>query len=80
MEVFNLKKHIFWVINKEKIYAYVVSVCTIVALFFMSNLMNISFGETEETISNITENVTYNNYNNTENSRNQTISNNSNTN
>lgn len=78
MEVFILKKHIFWVINKEKIYAYVVSVCTIVALFFMSNLMNISFGETEETTSNITENIIDNNYNNTEKSKNEIINNSSN--
>lgn len=73
-----MKKNIFWVINKEKIYAYVVSVCTIVALFFMSNLMNISFGETEQTTSNITENITENNYNNTEKNTNQTIKNDSN--
>lgn len=73
-----MKKHIFWVINKEKIYAYVVSVCTIVALFFMSNLMNISFGETEETTSNITENIIDNNYNNTEKSKNEIINNSSN--
>ncbi len=51
-----MKKNIFWVINKEKIYAYVVSVCTIVALFFMSNLMNMNFKETEETSTKIIEN------------------------
>lgn len=76
MEVFILKKHIFWVINKEKLYAYVVSVCTIVALFFMSNLMNVSFGEIEETTSNITENITENNYNINNTTKDENINNN----
>lgn len=71
-----MKKHIFWVINKEKLYAYVVSVCTIVALFFMSNLMNVSFGEIEETTSNITENITENNYNINNTTKDENINNN----
>ena len=30
----------FFVINKEKVYAYVVSILTIVTLFFMSHILN----------------------------------------
>ena len=33
-------KNMFFVINKEKVYAYVVSILTIVILFFMSHLLN----------------------------------------
>ena len=33
-------KNVFWVINKEKLYAYVVSLITIVILFCMSFTMN----------------------------------------
>ena len=35
-----LLKNMFFVINKEKVYAYVVSILTIVILFFMSHLLN----------------------------------------
>lgn len=33
-------KNIFFIINKEKVYAYAVSILTIVILFFMSHVMN----------------------------------------
>lgn len=55
LEVFNLK-NLFLVINKEKIYAYVVSILTIVTLFFMSSMLNTGFDDTESTSSNISEN------------------------
>lgn len=46
----------FLVLNKEKIYAYVVSVLTIVTLFFMSYTLNTDLKDTEETASNIEQN------------------------
>ena len=49
-------KNIFLVINKEKIYAYVVSILTIVTLFFMSSMIGTEFDDTESTSSNISEN------------------------
>ena len=50
-------KNFFLVINKEKIYAYVVSILTIITLFFMSGMIgNSQFDETESTSSNIVEN------------------------
>lgn len=42
-------KNLFLVINKEKVYAYVVSILTIVALFFMSSMLNSELIESEET-------------------------------
>ena len=51
-------KNFFLVINKEKIYAYAVSILTILTLFFMSSMMDLKFEETEVTSSNITENNT----------------------
>lgn len=45
-------KNLFLVINKEKIYAYVVSILTIVTLFFMSSMINSEFKDTETTSSN----------------------------
>ena len=42
----------FLVINKEKVYAYVVSVFTIITLFFMSSIISSNFTESEETSSN----------------------------
>lgn len=50
-------KNIFFVINKEKVYAFVVSVFTIVTLFFMSYMLNIDLSEAEETSTNIDQNV-----------------------
>ncbi len=50
-------RNIFWVINKEKIYAYIVSVMTIVTLFFMSSIMNSNFGNTEMTSSNVSNEI-----------------------
>lgn len=56
LEVF-VVKNFFLVINKEKIYAYVVSILTIITLFFMSGMIgNSQFDETESTSSNIVEN------------------------
>lgn len=51
---FRLKK-MFLVFNKEKIYAYVVSIMTIVTIFFLSSLINSDVNETELTSSNSTE-------------------------
>ena len=55
-------KNIFLVINKEKVYAYVVSVFTIVTLFLMSGFMNSKFiEESEEVSGNIISNTYTNN-------------------
>ncbi len=54
LEVLDLKK-MFLVFNKEKIYAYVVSIMTIVTIFFLSSLINSDIKETELTSSNSTE-------------------------
>lgn len=43
----------FFVINKEKVYAYVVSILTIVTLFFMSSVLNSDLKETKVTSSNV---------------------------
>lgn len=59
-------KNLFLVINKEKIYAYVVSIMTIVTLFFMSTMINKNVDVTETTstsvnmINNTIENSTEN--------------------
>ena len=50
-------KNFILVINKEKIYAYVLSICTIVTLFFMSNFINNNFDDSEITSSNVIENT-----------------------
>ena len=50
-------KNIFWIINKEKIYAYIVSIMTIMVIFFMSNLINTDLKNTELTVSNGIENI-----------------------
>ena len=50
-------KNLFLVINKEKIYAYIVSIMTIVTIFFMSSLINSDLKETELTSSNSIENT-----------------------
>ena len=47
----------FFVINKEKVYAYVVSILTIVTLFFMSHVLNSDFSNVEETATNIEQNT-----------------------
>ena len=47
----------FFVINKEKIYAYVVSVLTIVILFFLSSFFNSDIKDTEQTSTNISQNT-----------------------
>lgn len=43
----------FFVINKEKVYAYIVSILTIVTLFFMSHVLNKDLSNMEETSTNI---------------------------
>ena len=54
-------KNIFIVVNKEKIYAYVVSVITIFTLLFMSTMINSKFDDSEMTSSiNYNENYSYN--------------------
>ena len=50
----------FFVINKEKVYAYVVSILTIVTLFFMSHVLNSDFSNVEETATNIEQNINSN--------------------
>ena len=57
LEVFILKS-LFLVINKEKIYAYVVSIMTIVTVFFMSSLINSDLKKTELTSANNVDNNT----------------------
>lgn len=53
-------KNFILVINKEKIYAYVLSICTIVTLFFMSTFINKNFDEAEPTSSNLVEGIVEN--------------------
>ena len=50
-------KNMFFIINKEKVYAYVVSILTIVILFFMSSVLNSDF-VSEKTSANIEQNTT----------------------
>lgn len=49
-------KNFFVVINKEKIYAYIVSIFTIVTLFFVSSVMKADYNEVQSTSSNLIEN------------------------
>ena len=55
-------KNVFFVINKEKVYAYIVSILTIITLFFMSHVLNSDIIGSEETSANIinSENLNYN--------------------
>lgn len=46
----------FFVINKEKIYAYVVSVLTIIMLFFVSSFLKSDIEDTEPVVSNSIQN------------------------
>ena len=67
MEVFILK-NLFLVINKEKIYAYIVSVLTIVTLFSLSSMINNDLNDAEVLSSNVLENsISENIIDNTEN-------------
>ena len=50
-------KNIFLVINKEKVYAYIVSIMTIVVVFFMSSLINSDLENAETASSSSIENV-----------------------
>lgn len=49
-------KNFILVINKEKLYAYVLSICTIVTLFFMSSFINNNLDDSEMASSNVVEN------------------------
>lgn len=61
-------KNMFFVINKEKVYAYVVSILTIVTLFFMSHVLNTDLLDTEQTSGNLEQNINITNaINNTQN-------------
>lgn len=55
-------KNMFFVINKEKVYAYVVSILTIVTLFFMSHILNTDITGSQETSANTVneQNLNYN--------------------
>ena len=46
----------FFVINKEKIYAYVVSVLTIIMLFFVSSFFKSDIEDTKQVVSNSIQN------------------------
>ena len=48
-------KNLFLVINKEKIYAYIVSIMTIVTIFLMSSIINSNLENTEEVSTNSIE-------------------------
>ena len=50
-------KNMFLVINKEKVYAYLVCIVTIITLFFMSHLLNTDLSNSETTSTNIEQNV-----------------------
>lgn len=50
-------KNMFFVINKEKVYAYVVSILTIVTLFFMSYILNTDILDTKQTSANVEQNI-----------------------
>ena len=54
-------KNFFLVINKEKLYAYIVSVLTVCMLFLMSGIINKDLNEVDTTSSNLVENVIENN-------------------
>ena len=49
-------KNLFLVVSKEKIYAYVVSIMTVVVIFFMSGIINSDLENTEEISANIVDN------------------------
>ena len=67
-------KNIFFVINKEKVYAYIVSILTIVILFFMSSVLNSDF-TSEKTSANIEQNTDNNLVIDQRNSENALVSN-----
>ena len=50
-------KIMFFVINKEKVYAYIVSILTIVTLFFLSQVLNSDLSTVEETGTNIEQSL-----------------------
>lgn len=72
-------KNMFLVINKEKVYAYLVSIVTIITLFFMSHLLNTDLSNSETTSTNIEQNVNEQNVNEqNESCNNVSVENNSN--
>lgn len=50
-------KNMFFVINKEKVYAYVVSILTIITLFFLSQVLNSDLSTVEETGTNVEQTI-----------------------
>ena len=81
-------KNMFFVINKEKVYAYVVSILTIVTLFFMSHVLNYNIDVSTETSANTvnsdnayySENCNANSYTNEYTNTNTNVNTNTNTN
>ncbi len=69
-------KNMFFVINKEKVYAYVVSIVTIVILFFMSHVLNSDLNTVEETYTNVEQSTNSENTQNNELSASSNIQNN----
>ena len=51
----------FLIVNKDKIYAYVVSVLTVAILFFTSYFINSNNSDTETTSTNIENNTNFEN-------------------
>lgn len=51
----------FFIVNKDKIYAYVVSILTVVILFFTSYFINSNNSDTETTSTNIENNTNFDN-------------------
>ena len=51
----------FFIVNKDKIYAYVVSILTVVILFFTSYFINSNNSDTETTSTNIENNTNFEN-------------------
>ena len=51
----------FLIVNKDKIYAYVVSVLTVAILFFTSYFINSNNSDTETTSTNIENNTNFDN-------------------
>ena len=64
-------KNMFFVINKEKVYAYVVSIVTIVILFFMSHVLNSDLNTVEETYTDVEQSTNSENTQNNEASNSQ---------
>lgn len=53
----------FFVFNKNKIYSYLIAVCTVVMLFFIASIISNDQFNTVETSSQIEENIVFKEYN-----------------